>query len=125
MSDEEVIEILDEVEDNTIKISPIKNVSIGLRNEPETSNNAVLTDTTTTGLDISAPDNIDNNQTERVMMHNLDNVEYAPIKPEKVESKVEVEEPDEEAKSGLGFIIVLFILLATFIIVLPYISKLF
>ena len=52
-------------------------------------------------------------------------VEYSPIEPETEDVKIEASESEEETKSGLGFIIVLFVLLAAFIIALPYISKLF
>lgn len=46
------------------------------------------------------------------------------IKSDKQEIKIEDEDVSDNSKSGLTFVIVLFILLIAFIIGLPYISKL-
>ena len=54
----------------------------------------------------------------------LEEAKYEPIEPEKQEIKIETEEESDKSKSGLSFIIILFVLLAAFIIALPYISKL-
>ncbi len=54
----------------------------------------------------------------------LEEVKYEPIEPEKQEIKIETEEETDKSKSGLSFIIILFVLLAAFIIALPYITKL-
>lgn len=54
----------------------------------------------------------------------LEEAKYEPIQTAQQEIKIETEEEADQSKSGLGFIIVLFVLLAAFIIALPYISKL-
>lgn len=54
----------------------------------------------------------------------LEEAKYEPIEVEKQEIKIETEEETDQSKSGLSFIIILFVLLAAFIIALPYITKL-
>lgn len=54
----------------------------------------------------------------------LEEAKYEPIETEKSEIKIETEEESDQSKSGLSFIIILFVLLAVFIIALPYITKL-
>ena len=133
---DEVIEILDDFEDNTIRIEPIKNVSIGIKQEPVALNNANTTinveplstnnakpTPAVSNLGVSTPEEIKPKLYTPVK--NLEEVKYEPIKPEKEETKIETIDSEEESKSGIGFIVVLFILLAAFIIALPYISKLF
>lgn len=52
-------------------------------------------------------------------------INYDPVEPKKEEITINDESTDIESKSGLTFVIVLFVLLAVFIIALPYISKFF
>lgn len=54
----------------------------------------------------------------------LEEAQYQPIEVDKQEIKIETEEETDQSKSGLSFIIILFVLLAAFIIALPYITKL-
>ena len=54
----------------------------------------------------------------------LEEATYQPIEAEKQEITIETEEERDQSKSGLSFIIILFVLLAAFIIALPYITKL-
>ena len=54
----------------------------------------------------------------------LEEVNYEPINTVSEEIKIQTEEEVDQSKSGLGFVIVLFIILAAFIIALPYITKL-
>lgn len=54
----------------------------------------------------------------------LEEVKYEPITSSSEEIKIQTEEETDQSKSGLGFVIVLFIILAAFIIALPYISRL-
>ena len=136
MNDEEVIEILDDFEDKTIRIEPIKNVSIGIK-EPVVSVNNQTINTEPLGTNNVTPSLAGSNlrvsnseqSTPKQEMYtpvkNLEEVKYEPIKPEKEEINIDTRDGEEESKSGLGFVIVVFILLAAFIIALPYISKLF
>lgn len=139
MNDEEVIEILDDFEDKTIRIEPIKNLSVGIKEEPIVSVNNInttinqeplnLNNVTQSSLGsnvgLSTSEQITPKQEIYTQVKNLEEVKYEPIKPEKEEVKIDTKDNEEESKSGLGFVIVLFILLAAFIIALPYISKLF
>ena len=54
----------------------------------------------------------------------LEEVNYEPINTVSEEIKIQTEEEADQSKSGLVFVIVLFVLLAAFIIALPYITKL-
>lgn len=54
----------------------------------------------------------------------LEEVNYEPINAVSEEIKIQTEEEADQSKSGLGFVIALFVLLAAFIIALPYITKL-
>jgi len=125
MNDEEVIEILDDFEDNTIRIEPIKNVNIGIKPETVAPSDNVAQPLNNPSLGVSKPEELEPKSETFTPVKNLDTVKYEPIKPETQEFKVETPENEEESRSGLGFVIVLFILLAAFIIALPYISKLF
>ena len=80
--------------------------------------------TVNSNLGVSASEEIKPKQEIYNEVKKLEEVKYNPIEPEKKEIKID-ETEEENSKSGLGFIIVLFILLAAFIIALPYISKLF
>ena len=138
MNDEEVIEILDDFEDKTIRIEPIKNVSIGIKEpaasvnnqnttintEPLSSNN-VTQSPTGSNLGVNTSEQITPKPEIYTPIKNLEEVKYEPIKPEKEEINIDTRDNEEESKSGLWFVIVLFVLLAAFIIALPYISKLF
>lgn len=113
-NEEEVIEILDEFEEQSINTTPITQEDINnLENESTPFNNLG-----------EVPLESEQNDSS-VEIKNLDQVKYDPIEPEKQEIKIEEETTEENTKSGLGFVIVLFILLALFVFLLPYISKLF
>lgn len=58
-------------------------------------------------------------------INNFESVKYDPISNEKEEIKIEETSESEKSKSGLGFVIVLFIIIGAFIVALPYIAKLF
>lgn len=127
--EDEVIEILDDFEDNTITIPPInKNVGENVtpeqpavvENIPDTS-----AEPTFNNLGVSTSEELKPKLEVYDEVKNLEEVKYDPIEPEKQEIKIETETKEENTKSGLGFVIVLFILLAIFVILLPYISKLF
>lgn len=103
-SNDEVIEILDDINDSD-------NV---LPNLGATPNN-------------TAPTNVQNNEIKEEYIElekQLEEVNYEPIAPENQEIKIETEEESDKSKSGLSFVIIIFILLGAFIIALPYISKL-
>lgn len=130
-NEDEVIEILDDFENDTITIPPI-NKNVGIENitpvEPKVVSSSSQTSAQPTfnnNLGVSAPEEIKPKTEIYNEVKNLDQVNYDPIKPEKEEIKIDTEAKEENTKSGLGFVIVLFILLAAFIIALPYISKLF
>jgi len=126
--EDEVIEILDDFED-TITIPPI-NKNVVVPNIPPV---APKVETQTPSVNSQTNSNLGVSDVEEIKVEpavynevkNLDNVNYAPIEPEKEEIKVDTDVGEEDTKSGLGFVIVLFILLAAFIIALPYISNLF
>ena len=130
-NEDEVIEILDDFENDTITIPPI-NKNIGIQNsipvEPKVNSSIPENSTEQTfngNLGVSVAEEIKPKVETYNEVKKLEEVNYEPIKPEKQEIKIEDESKDENSKSGLGFVIVLFILLAAFIIALPYISKLF
>lgn len=120
-NEEEVIEILDDFEDNTITIPPINTDVVG--NVTPTNENP--SEPIFNNLGVSASEEIKPKLDVYDEVKNLEEVKYDPIEPEKQEIKIEAETKEENTKSGLGFVIVLFILLATFVFLLPYISKLF
>lgn len=60
-----------------------------------------------------------------VVENKLEEVKYDPIENNKEEIKIEQESENEKSKSGLGFVIVLFIIIGAFIFALPYIAKYF
>lgn len=102
-NNEEIIEILDDINDSD-------NV---LPNLGATPNNTTPT--------------IQNSEVKEEYIElekQLEEVNYEPIELEKQEIKIETEEEADQSKSGLSFIIILFVLLAAFIIALPYITKL-
>ena len=102
-NNEEIIEILDDINDSD---NVLPNLGVMSSNTTPTIQN-----------DEVKEEYID-------LEKQLEEVKYEPIEPEKQEIKIETEEESDKSKSGLSFIIVLFILLAAFIIALPYISKL-
>ena len=120
-NEEEVIEILDDFEDNTITIPPINKHVVS--EKPVSSDNTM--ESTFNNLGVSFSEEIKPKIDVYDEVKKLEEVKYDPIEPEKQEIKIETETKEENAKSGLGFVIVLFILLAIFVILLPYISKLF
>ena len=126
MNDEEVIEILDDLEDNTILIKPIKNVNIGLHKEEVVPYNNSAQSSEQQNLENNVPKEIKTMPEANTVPKKLNDVQYEPIKVQKEEITIEAANNDEDdSKSGLGFVIVLFILLAAFILALPYITKLF
>lgn len=130
-NEDEIIEILDDFENNTITIPPInKNIGVerGNMDQPVVSNIESQTSaqqTFNSNFGVGTTEEIKPKSEIYNEVKNLDEVNYEPIEPEKQDIKIETETKDENSKSGLGFVIVLFILLAAFIIALPYISKLF
>lgn len=130
-NEDEVIEILDDFENNTITIPPI-NKNVGVQNvvqtsqkEPSSIPETPVQAQVNSNFGVSASEEIKPKTEIYNEVKQLEEVQYEPIKPEKQEIKIEDEQKDENSKSGLGLVIVLFILLAAFIIALPYISKLF
>ena len=66
------------------------------------------------------------NQPSVNMTQNQSNeVKYDPIDKTPKEIKIEQESKSEKSKSGLGFVIVLFIIIGAFIFALPYVAKYF
>lgn len=131
---EEDIEILDDFEEDTLIIPPITKDMINDYKESEmvSQNNNISVQPEVITVDNNVPieqkSNNDLGENHNEAYHevkNLDDIHYEPIKPEKQEIKIDTDPTDDNSKSGLGFIIVLFILLVAFIIALPYISKLF
>lgn len=111
-NEDEIIEILDDFENDDIVISQ-NNIS-----ESPATNNSASFDVNTVAEKNSKNDMFNE-------MKKVEAAKYSSIEPEISTMNVETDDKDEESKSGLGFVIVLFILLAAFIIALPYISKLF
>lgn len=134
---DDVIEILDDVEIDT----PINNSNNSFNDHVQVDLNSTQTIATPINAHSSVDDSVgsqpDNNfgvsasndlhtRTQiNQEVKKLEEVKYDPIEPEKEEIRIEAETQDDNSKSGLGFVIVLFVLLAAFIIALPYISKLF
>lgn len=127
--EDEVIEILDDFED-TITIPPInKNTGVQFN----LSENEVSSQPAPIPQEVKISNNFGVNHVEEQKVEpqiyaevkNLEDVNYSPIEPEKEEMNIEMNISEENTKSGLGFVIVLFILLIAFVIALPYISKLF
>lgn len=103
-NNDEVIEILDDINDSD-------NVLPNLGATPSNM----------------APNDVQNNEVKEEYIElekQLEEVKYEPIAPEKQEIQIETEEESDRSKSGLSFVIIIFILLGAFIIALPYISKL-
>ncbi len=77
--------------------------------------------------DINETEDTFNSQTTNSEFNqsNSSEVKYEPILNNKEEIKIEEVSENEKSKSGLGFVIVLFIIIGIFIIALPYIAKLF
>lgn len=124
-NEDEIIEILDDFENDTITIPPVNKSANTV--EPDVANNLSETPVQPTfnNLGVNASEEIKPKPEIYNEVKNLEEVKYNPIEPENGEIKIETETKEENTKSGLGFIIVLFILLIAFIIALPYISKLF
>lgn len=76
--------------------------------------------------DFNESENTLNNQvsSNEISLNNSE-VKYDPISNSKEEIKIEETSESEKSKSGLGFVIALFIIIVAFIIALPYIAKLF
>lgn len=102
-NNEEIIEILDDINDS-------ENVLPNLGPTPINTSPSIPT----------------NELTEEYMEleKQLEEVNYEPINTVSEEIKIQTEEEADQGKSGLGFVIVLFVILAAFIIALPYITKL-
>lgn len=128
-NEEEVIEILDDFEEDTIIIPPISNEMIqNTVDEQEVvtmGEEPYVEQPLNNNLEIRSSEEITSPENVAQEFKNLEDVNYAPIKPEKQEIKIDADPTNDNSKSGLGLIIVLFILLIAFIIALPYISNLF
>lgn len=128
-NEEEVIEILDDFEEDTIIIPPISNEMIqNTVDEQEVvtmGEEPYVEQPLNNNLEIRSSEKITSPENVAQEFKNLEDVNYAPIKPEKQEIKIDTDPTNDNSKSGLGLIIVLFILLIAFIIALPYISNLF
>lgn len=100
-NDNDMIEILDDInEENTgLGQNPINNTQ--QLNQQVVQNNNVSQNT------------------------NNGEINYEPIENKKEEITIEQESKSEGSKSGLGFVIVLFIIIGAFIVALPYIAKFF
>ena len=129
-NEDEVIEILDDFED-IITINPI-NENLGGQSNVQSDVSVdsemvsiIPQNNFSNNLGVSS---IEETKVEPQLYNevkNLADVNYSPIEPEREETNIEMNVSDENTKSGLGFVIVLFVLLAVFVIALPYISKLF
>lgn len=107
-NDNDMIEILDDVNEDSNTL-----------NNPSTINNNVQSQQ---GVYQEQPVN----QTSVNMVQNQPNeVKYDPIDKTPEEIKIEQESESEKSKSGLGFVIALFIIIGAFIFALPYIAKYF
>lgn len=121
MNNEDMIEILDDVNENENGI-----------NNPSFSGTSVSNDEFLNNNINNSSQNINYNNTNQessIEQFNIQNIQpneinYEPIENSKEEIKIEQESKIEESKSGLGFVIVLFIIIGAFIIALPYIAKL-
>lgn len=109
--DNDIIEIIDDIEPDSFN--------------PLSANQTTNMDINTSSFGVSANDDVRPKVEINPEIKKLDDVKYDPIEPEKEEIKIEPELEEDNSKSGLAFVIVLFILLIAFIIALPYISKLF
>ena len=107
-NDNDMIEILDDVNEDSNTL-----------NNPSTINNNVQSQQ---GVYQEQPVN----QTSVNMVQNQPNeVKCDPIDKTPEEIKIEQESESEKSKSGLGFVIALFIIIGAFIFALPYIAKYF
>lgn len=78
--------------------------------------------------DIESENNLNKTPTTNYNTSNIndsESVKYDPISNSKEEIKIEETSESEKSKSGLGFVIALFIIIGAFIVALPYIAKLF
>lgn len=115
MKDEtETIEILDDIEETV----PKKTEEPVVINQQNNTDQGITYDNFGVSNQSVTPNN-NVSETEK----NLAEVKYEPIEPEKQEITIEPEQATDNSKSGLGFVIVIFILLAAFIVALPYITK--
>jgi len=122
-NEDEIIEILDDFED--ITTTSISNVNNTVSME-KVATNDVSFEPDKINLGVSVSEELNQKVQIPNEVKNLEEVKYEPIKPEKDNIKIESNDmTEEDSKSGLGFVIVLFILLVLFIMALPYISQLF
>lgn len=106
-SNEDIIEILDDISEET--------PSFNMQGQNTTMTQNINSQNNTLGQQQIVPNE---------PINIVEEVNYDPIESQKQEIKIETEEETDNSKSGLSFVIVLFIILAAFIIALPYISKL-
>lgn len=102
MNKDDMIEILDDINENDNGLNqPFSSTNVEPQPNPQMFNQTLESN------------NIEPNP-----------VNYDPIENHKEEIKIEQESKSEENKSGLGFVIVLFVIIGAFIVALPYIAKL-
>lgn len=108
-NNDDMIEILDDVNEENSTFSEPSNINANVQpQQPLYQQREAIN---------QKPVNVVENQSEEV--------KYDPIENNKEEIKIEQESENEKSKSGLGFVIALFIIIGAFIFALPYIAKYF